>query len=96
MNTNRKRITVFNGREIERHSDWPEADECTHINSIWSPNGDKFYVMEHNGCNPPSTLVLTDENLNPVHEWVGVGRDCHCIYIEGDELITASSREFGM
>lgn len=96
MNTNNKRITVFKGKAREKHIPWSGADRCTHINSIWSPNGEDFYVMEHNGCRPPSRLVRCDANFNHKKSWINVGRDCHCIYADNRELITASSKEFGI
>lgn len=96
MNTNKKLISVFEDQKIEKHIPWLDADECTHINSIWSPNGDEFYVMEHNGCNPPSVLVKTDSDMNVLQRWSGVGFDCHCIHIEDDVLTTASSKEFAI
>lgn len=96
LNTDLEKITVFRGREVERHVPWPDSDICTHINSIWSPDGEDFYVCEHNGCNPPSAIVRCNAELEPQQRFENVGRDCHCIYVEDNELITASSKEHGI
>lgn len=96
MNTNNKMINVFSGKKLVRQVKWLGADECTHINSIWSPDGKTFYVCEHNGCNPPSRIIRCDNELNVEKIFPNTGLDCHCIYIDKDELITASSKEFGI
>lgn len=99
MDSNNRQISMIDatfGSIV--HYKWPHATEWTHINSICS-NMSLLYIIEHNGGDPPSNLVILNSRDMKERERVkGVGLHCHNIYIDPIEqsFTTLSSMEYGI
>jgi len=110
MNTGKNIITTLvdenkDTKEYEgvilKHFQYPD-DNKRHINTMWSSNGIDYYVIEHNGNDPPSALSglkMQNGQFRHVQRWKNIGIQCHNIHISKHEdegwlrFVTLSSEE---
>jgi hypothetical protein len=113
-NTHQNKLTTFDGSaKLVKNVKSPgitakhfeEFPEDSHINSIWTPDGILYYVVEHRGKVPPSSLTALTRSGDIFtfrQRWNNIGMECHNIHIEPHETFgwlkftTLSSKEFSI